>query len=147
MPLHTVIELRPRPDGTMDMETLRVDVATAEGGDVANVDYYPAHLPPPAMPVQVRWHPMRASNLALNMNDIDNCRKAVYLLSYGSCTWFLSSIILITFCFFANLERPSMLHMYIPTKLAQIARPLRGRPCCTCACPQSLLKLPAHACL
>jgi broad specificity phosphatase PhoE len=50
--LHTVIELRPRPDGTMEVEHLPVPITTAKG-EGAPPHTYPQHLPISKAPVQV----------------------------------------------------------------------------------------------
>uniref|UniRef100_A0A7R9VHD7 6-phosphofructo-2-kinase domain-containing protein n=1 Tax=Chlamydomonas euryale TaxID=1486919 RepID=A0A7R9VHD7_9CHLO len=48
IPLHTIVELRPRPDGTMEVEQLPVALSGHWQESAA-----PSHLPPPALPVQV----------------------------------------------------------------------------------------------
>eukprot|EP00955_Chlamydomonas_euryale_P024875 262113-Chlamydomonas_euryale.AAC.1 len=52
IPLHTIVELRPRPDGTMEVEQLPVALSGHWQESAA-----PSHLPPPALPVQVRLNP------------------------------------------------------------------------------------------
>ncbi|KAG1663909.1 hypothetical protein FOA52_002672 [Chlamydomonas sp. UWO 241] len=56
IPLHTIIELRPRPDGTMEVERLPVGMpsqSSREGGNDAASAPYTTHMPPPASPVQI----------------------------------------------------------------------------------------------
>jgi hypothetical protein len=52
IPLHTLMELRPRPDGTMEVEFIPVAITTPKEAPGSHVGV-PHHLPDPDAPVQV----------------------------------------------------------------------------------------------
>lgn len=54
IPLHTLMELRPRPDGTMEVEFIPVAITTPKEAPSSHVEV-PHHLPDPDAPVQVRY--------------------------------------------------------------------------------------------
>ena len=53
VPLHTLIELRPNPDGTMQVEHIFSPSRDIGVESHADIPFYPTHLPPPGPPVQV----------------------------------------------------------------------------------------------